>query len=145
MLPSWASACSSWLLWRSGTSRRTTYGWFDWSGNGEWMYSALRDRWPWFDIGALIAVALVFVYSLVDPRLVLSRNLAFSALVLLAAFLLLPWTMFGSAYADMRIVPYLMAVAVLAIRFSRETDLPTRGTLGAVGLAFVPARSPERL
>jgi hypothetical protein len=127
-------------LWRGGTSRQMTYGWFEWSWKWEWIYSALRDRWPWFDIGALIVVALVFLYSLVDRRLVLSRNLAFSALVLLAAFLLLPWTIFGSAYADMRIVPYLMGVAVLAIRFRRETDRRLAGTLAAVGLALYAGR-----
>ena len=127
-------------LWRGGTSRQLTFGWFEWSWKWEWIYSALRDRWQWFDIGALVVIALVFLYSLVDRRLVLSRNLAFSALVLLAAFLLLPWTIFGSAYADMRIVPYLLAVAVLAIRFRSETDRRLAGTLAAAGLALYAAR-----
>ena len=126
-------------LWRGGTSRQMTHGWFEWPLKWEWVYSALRDRWPWFDIGALVLIALLFIYALVDRRLALSRNLAFSALVLLAAFLLLPWTIFGSAYADMRIVPYLMAVAVLAIRFRQQTDRRLAGVLAAAGLALFAA------
>ena len=127
-------------LWRGGTSRQLTYGWFEWSWKWEWIYSALRDRWQWFDIAALVVIALMFLYALVDRRLALSRNLAFSALVLLAAFLILPWTIFGSAYADMRIVPYLMAVAVLAIRFRSETDRRLAGLLAAAGLALYAVR-----
>src|SRR5207237_1964993 len=79
--------------------------------------SALRDRWKLFDIGSLVVPALVFVYALVSRKLTLSRNLAFSAIVLAASFVLLPRIVFGSAYADMRLVPYLIAVALLAIRF----------------------------
>ncbi len=127
-------------MWRGGTSRQLTFGWFEWAWKWEWIYSALRDRWLLFDLAALAVIALVFVYALVDRRLALSRNLAFSALVLLAAFLLLPWTIFGSAYADMRIVPYLLAVAVLAIRFRSETDRRLAGLLAAAGLAMYAVR-----
>ena len=126
-------------LWRGGTSRQMTHGWFEWSLKWEWIYSALRDRWAWFDLGALVLIALLFAYALVDRRLALSRNLAFSALVLLGAFLLLPWTIFGSAYADMRIVPYLMAVAVLAIRFRDQTDRRLAAVLAAAGMALFAA------
>ncbi|MEO6579589.1 MAG: hypothetical protein ABIN83_00370, partial [Sphingomicrobium sp.] len=47
-----------------------------------------------------------------------------------------PRIIFGSAYADMRIVPFMLAVALLAIRFSGETDLKMARTLAGLGLAF---------
>jgi hypothetical protein len=75
------------------------------------------------------------------PKLTLSRNLAFSALVLTAAFLLLPRTIFGSAYADMRLVPYLAAVLILAIRFRRESDVRLGHVLAVLGLCFLFART----
>ena len=51
----------------------------------------------------------------------LSRNLAFSGLMLAATYVLLPRIVFGSAYADMRLVPFAAAIFVLAVRFKKET------------------------
>jgi hypothetical protein len=71
----------------------------------------------------------------------MSRNLAFSALVLFAVFLLLPSMVFGSAFADMRLAPYMFAVAVLAIRFRGDTDLRLARTLAILGLSFMLIRT----
>ncbi|HEX2725171.1 MAG TPA: hypothetical protein VHN20_05060, partial [Beijerinckiaceae bacterium] len=128
------------LSWRSGTSGELTHGWFDWPKKWLWVYSALRDRWQWFDIAAVVAVGLVLLFAFAHRRLEYSRNLAFSALVLVAAFLLLPWTMFGSAYADMRMVPYVFALAVIAIRFRGETDRRLAGLLAGLALALFLVR-----
>ena len=65
---------------------------------------------------------LAFVFALFSRKLTLSRNLAFSAIVLAVSFAILPRIIFGSAYADMRLVPYLMAVGLLAIRFRGAAD-----------------------
>ena len=68
------------------------------------------------------------VFSIRDlqlDKLTLSRNLAFSAIVLAVSFVILPRIVFGSAYADMRLVPYLMAVGLLAIRFRGAPDRRT--------------------
>lgn len=127
-------------LWRSGTSGDMTYGWFDWPTKWLWVYSALRDRWPWFDIGAVVLVALVLLLALLHRRLEYSRNLAFSSLVLVGAFVMLPWTMFGSAYADMRIVPFIFALALIAIRFKGPTDPRLAAFLAVLGLAFYVVR-----
>ena len=128
------------LAWRSETHGGMTRHWFNWEMKWGWIYSALRDRWPIWDIASLIVVGLVFAFALFSRRLTLSRNLAFSALVLAAAFVLIPWHVFGSAYADMRLVPYLMAVAILAIRFRGETDLRLARMLAVAGLAFFLVR-----
>ena len=127
-------------MWRSGAASQRTFGWFNWDLKWEWVYSALRDRWEAFDIGTLVLLGLVVVFALFHRRLEISRNLAFSALVLAAAFALLPWTIFGSAYADMRIVPYTMAIALLAIRFRGETDLRLAHMLALAGLALFLVR-----
>ena len=105
------------LLWRGEAHGGETVDWFNWKVKWRWIYSALRDRWKWLDIGSLVVPALVFLYAIFSRKLELSRNLAFSAIVLAAAFTFLPRIVFGSAYADMRLVPYLMAVGLLAIRF----------------------------
>ena len=129
------------LIWRSETHGGQTTDWFDWKVKWRWIYSALRDRWKWFDIGSLVAAALAFVYAIFSRKLTLSRNLAFSAIVLAVSFAILPRIIFGSAYADMRLVPYLIAVALLAIRFRGAPDRRTAHVLGVLGLAFFATRT----
>jgi hypothetical protein len=129
------------LLWRSETHGGSTSSWFEWKIKWRWIYSALRDRWKWFDIWSLIIAAAVFVYAIVSRKLTLSRNLAFSAIVLAISFAILPRIIFGSAYADMRLVPYLIAVALLAIRFRGAPDRTTAHVLAVLGLLFFATRT----
>ena len=129
------------LIWRSETHGGQTIDWFDWKIKWHWIYSALRDRWKWFDIGSLIAAGLVFLYALVSRKLTLSRNLAFSAVVLAISFAIIPRIVFGSAYADMRLAPYLIAVALLAIRFRGAPDRRTAQVLAVIGLLFFAFRT----
>src|SRR5690348_196356 len=129
------------LIWRSETHGGQTVDWFDWKIKWRWIYSALRDQWKWFDIASLIAAAMVFVYAIFSRKLTLSRNLAFSAIVLAIGFAIIPRIVFGSAYADMRLVPYLMAVGLLAIRFKGAPDRRTAQVLAVLGLAFFAART----
>ncbi|WP_155263387.1 hypothetical protein [Sphingomonas segetis] len=129
------------LIWRSETHGGHTVDWFDWEIKWRWIYSALRDRWKWLDIASLIVPALVFLYALFSRKLTLSRNLAFSAIVLAAAFAIIPRIVFGSAYADMRLVPYVIAVALLAIRFRGAPDRTTAQVLAVIGLLFFGTRT----
>jgi len=129
------------LIWRSETHGGQTIDWFNWKVKWRWIYSALRDRWKWFDIASLIVPALVFVYALFSRKLELSRNLAFSAIVLAVSFAVLPRIIFGSAYADMRLVPYLMAVGLLAIRFRGPPARTMAQVLAVIGLLFFATRT----
>src|SRR3954470_7529938 len=129
------------LIWRGETHGGQTVDWFDWKVKWRWITSALRDRWKWFDIGSLIVPALAFLYAIFSRKLELSRNLAFSAIVLAVSFAILPRIIFGSAYADMRLVPYLMAVGLLAIRFRGPPARTTAQVLAVVGLLFFATRT----
>ena len=128
------------LLWRSGAEGGTTADWFNWYAKLQWLSSALRDRWQAFDQVSLAIAVLIFFIAAFHRRLTLSRNLAFSFLVLSLAFVAMPRVVFGSAYADMRLAPFLFAIALLAIRFKTETHLATARVLAWAGLAFVLVR-----
>ncbi len=128
------------LSWRSETHGGSTGDWFNWDAKLLWIKSALRDRWQTFDIVSAAAAGLVLVEALRNRRLTFSRNLAFSGLVLVAAYLIIPRIVFGSAYADMRLVPYAIAVLLLAIRFRGETTRRLGTTLAVLGLAFMVVR-----
>ncbi|MBA3512728.1 MAG: hypothetical protein H0T81_12625 [Sphingomonas sp.] len=129
------------LSWRDDVKGPLLHNWFDPQLKLEAIVSVLRDRWLVLDAAALFVVMAVIVYPLANRRLSLSRNLAFSALVLLAMFLLLPAMLFASAYADMRLAPYIFAVALLGIRFRGEMHLKTARTLAILGLAFLMLRT----
>jgi hypothetical protein len=128
------------LAWRSTVQQGGTADWFNLTAKASWVMMALRDRWQWFDYASVAAVLVMIVEARRRPELTFSRNLAFSALVLLVGFLVLPRIVFGSAYADMRLAPYMMAVAVLAIRFRGETVIPVARALAWLGLVFYMVR-----
>ena len=128
------------LAWRSETHGGETFGWFDWTAKAYWLTAALRDRWKAIDLLSVAAVPLVLVIAVGSSKLTFSRNLAFSGLVLALAFVLLPWTVFGSAYADMRLVPYMLAILLLAIRFRDRIDVRLGSALATAGLLFCVVR-----
>jgi hypothetical protein len=128
------------LAWRSGAHGGSTSDWFDWTAKWGWVKMALRDRWRWFDLASLWVVGAVFLLAVAVRPLTFSRNLLFTAFVLLACFLLLPRIVFGSAYADMRLVPYVMATALLAIRFRGQPDRRLARVFAVLGLLFCIVR-----
>ena len=129
------------LIWRSGQHVGGETGdWFNWSAKYLWLISALRDRWYIFDFLSVAAMLLLLFEAIRSPRLSFSRNLAASALFLLLVYLMLPRIVFGSAYADMRLVPYLIAVAVIAIRFRDTADAAFARRFAWLAMLFVLLR-----
>ncbi len=128
------------VAWRSGQVGGVTTDWFNWRLKLRWMLMSLRDRWMIFDLAALAIVVVLMLEAIRNRRVEYSRNLAFSALVLLAMFILLPRILIGSAYADMRLVPYLFAVAVIAIRFRPAASAHHIRILAVLGLVFFLVR-----
>lgn len=127
------------LLWRDGAGG-STGDWFNWKNKLFSLRTVLRDRWRVWDLVSFVICMVVLIFAIVHPRLTLSRMLTFTAVVLAATFALLPRIIFGSAYADMRLVPFLMAFALLAIRFRGKTDLALARILAVLALAFCLAR-----
>lgn len=128
------------LGWRSDTQGGFTGDWFNWEAKLESLMAALRDRWKWFDMGAVLFLLGIVMFALASRRLGFSRHLAFSTIVLLTGFVLLPRIIFGSAYADMRLVPYVLAVGLLAIRFRDAMPLRMGRALALLGLGFFLVR-----
>ena len=76
----------------------------------------LRDRWIAFDIASTALIALILYKTFRDRNIEYSRNLGLSTLFLVAMFVFLPRIVFGSAYADMRLAPFMVAIALIAVR-----------------------------
>ena len=128
------------LLWQSGVSGDIARDWLNFPAKLLWLLMALRDRWQIFDLVSLAVALATLVFTWRRREMTMSRNLAFSALVLLVFFLILPRIVFGSAYADMRLVPYLIATALLGIRFVDATHPKLARNLALIGVAFYGVR-----
>ena len=130
------------IFWRSGDHvTGQTMDWFNWRAKINWLLMAVRDRWMAFDIASVALFFLILIVALRDRTIEYSRNLGLSALFLVGVYLLLPRIVFGSAYADMRLVPFLLAIALIAIR--PRPGVPGRhaGLVAAAGLTFLLVRT----
>lgn len=127
------------LLWRGHSHGPWAWAWFEWHAKLVWIESALRDRWAWFDVACLAIILLLLVLAVRDRRFAFAPVLTVPVLALVVIFLLLPTTLFGSAYTDMRLVPYIFALALLAIRFLPESGRQA-SVVAAMALAFGAVR-----
>jgi hypothetical protein len=128
------------ILWRSGHVSGVTADWFHWSRKWEWFGKTLRDRWQWFDEGSVGLLCALFVGAICSRRLSISRNLGVTAFFLLIVFIVLPRIVFGSAYADMRLTPYLIAIPIIGIRLRPTAPALLAKGLAIAGLLFFGAR-----
>lgn len=124
------------LAWRSSAPGGLTFDWFNLDAKLHWIEGIFRDRWKQYDFFSMIFLVLVIMECLRNPRLGFSRNLGFSTLVIVLVFVCLPRIIFASAYADMRLAPFMFALALLAVRFRSDTHKRTATVLAVLGLGF---------
>jgi hypothetical protein len=125
------------LLWRSHADTAGIQGWFDFGQKAQWLISIQRLDWKTADI-ASAAMLLALPLAGVSRRIAVDPRVAFAAAIALAAFVLLPKQIFGSVFADMRLVPYAVLLALLGLRHG-GTGWVHRGLM-AGALAFLGAR-----
>ena len=125
------------LLWRnaSGVGGETA-DWLNWRAKLNWVFMALRERWFALDAASIVFVLFIILRAITSKRIGFSRNLSASALFLMLVYMLLPRIVFGSAYADMRLAPFMLAVAVLAIRPGADQSASFVRGVALAGLAF---------
>jgi hypothetical protein len=129
------------VFWRSGDHvTGQTADWFNWRQKFNYLAMVLRDRWMAWDMASFTVLALILFKGVRDERIEYSRQLGISALFLLVVYILLPRIVFGSAYADMRLAPFALAIAVIALRPRRGLSFRGAATFAALGLAFFGAR-----
>ena len=128
------------LLLMLGSDRLAgdTGDWFNWSAKAQWIAGLLRERWQWWDVAAAVVLACVLWAAVRSPRLGFAPLLGVPALLGLVAFVLLPRLYGGGAGVDMRILPYAVALALLAIR-TDDAQVARRLAIG--GAAFLAART----
>jgi hypothetical protein len=104
-----------------------------------YLLFALKGTEPSLDLLGVAAALAIVAAGLLSPRFAIERQLAWPAAALGLAFLLLPTELMQGSYIDMRILPYALALGVLAIRPS-GLDPRRLTTVAALGLALFAAR-----
>lgn len=127
------------LVWRSGHVSGMTGNWFNWAAKSYYLFSILRNEGDSFD--RLSAIALIFlgIAGAIGIRAKRNPILLLAALILIVTFIMLPRIVLGSAYADMRLAPYMIALLLLAWRPKTE-NMRVQGAIALAALAFFLVR-----
>jgi hypothetical protein len=127
-------------VWRAGDGEGLPTGFFQFDLKLLALASALRDRWLLWDVFSIAAALVLLAAPSFDRRLSYVPTLAVPAFLLAALFLLFPTKLFGSAYADARLAPVTIMIALAAIRLRLPTTNRAASVLAALGCLFFAAR-----
>ena len=102
-----------------------------------WM---LRDRWQVFDLASVSFLLVVLAAAWREERIAAARSLLLPALMLFAAFVLLPRFLLGGAHTDNRLLPYAVATALIALRPAQDASRTFAKAFALAALAFFAVR-----
>lgn len=127
------------LLWQSESGGAFTGGWSAFH-KFNWLFSVIRTKWAYLDLASLVFLLGLLIWAILSKGIGFDRRLAIAAGLSFALFLVLPMYVMGSAFADMRLVPYALALALMAAG-PRVTGGRTLGVVTALALVFFAGRS----
>lgn len=132
------------ILWRSGDVQGQTVDWFNWMAKYVYLVSTLRTQFMEFDIGLVAVLILLVLFGIasIGWRQIgfdMRRTLGVATLVLIIAYVLMPRIVIGSAYADMRLAPYVIAIGVIGL-VPRFTNRMALGIVAAIALLIFGIR-----
>lgn len=131
------------IVWRSAGSNAPhgieNADFFMWRAKYVYILSALRTHWMGFDIACVFLLWGLIGFGLWGTWLRMNRVLGIASLMLMIAYVLLPRILFNSAYADMRLAPYVMMIAVTALTLRSGNRLEA-GIVAGLATALYLAR-----
>ena len=105
------------LAYGQAGGQAETLGWFEWSSKFDALRWTLRDQWQWFDLASLAAAGMLILWGLIERRrFALNGPLVLASGVMLAAIAIVPRQLLGSAFADGRMWPVAIMLALIAMR-----------------------------
>jgi hypothetical protein len=102
------------VVWRAESSGAAMSGW-ELRFKLIWLTSPLRTKWEAIDVGSAAAVAALLGWALLSRTVRYAHGLGIAAVLCVLFFFVLPTRVFGSAFADMRLLPYGLAIGMVAI------------------------------
>lgn len=126
------------LWWQSSASGTTRISYQPWI-KLIWLALNFRDRWITLDVitGALFYSSLILLWRKRTMRC--DATFGAAAMLIGIAYFLTPFLLFGSYYADTRLVPVLLMAVVLAIAPPSEAhrEIARVAAIGATAFAVV--------
>ena len=122
------------VIWHDNGIRTTFHDWFGVEVKLFWMLTMFRYNSQAFDTACALLTFGTLGLLVLRLRRSFSPELALGAVLLFGMFLFLPWRVFGSAFADMRLVPYAVALALLGPKLPDEKGRAAR-EIALAGLA----------
>jgi len=126
------------VVWRSESGGLALMEW-SLSYKLQGLVSVFRTKWAILDIVSLFAVVSLIYWGIRNRLAAFDMRLSIAALVSFVSFLLLPSQVFGSMYADIRLAPYVLMTALLAISPQKSTS-QTIKKLTLICLVFFAGR-----
>lgn len=131
MLLAWRAADSA----AEGTSQNADF--FFWRAKYIYLLSSLRSHWMVFDIASIYLLAGLIGFGLGGVWVRMNRTLGIASLMLMIAYALLPRILLNSAYADMRLAPYVVAVGMVAVTLKSQSRWQSAAVAAAATLFYV--------
>jgi len=110
-----------------------------------YLIMVLRDRWMIWDILSVVGVfgfivfaarSSAFLFAARSSAFHKDKGLVLAVLICLALYIIMPSTLLGSAFADMRLVPIIFMIGLLMIRPSQRIG----ANVMAIALIFLGLR-----
>jgi hypothetical protein len=145
------------LVWRSQEGAGMTGDWFNMRVKFVWLLRVFRDRWMMIDLASLAVVLGVLIMGWRTRLNARVAGLALGAVILMVIFIGLPRILLSSAYADMRLLPFALAMGILAVKlemrpkmlrimaFAAFTFFGVRVAATTVSFSFYDARHQSAL
>ena len=128
------------VIWRAESSGAAISGWA-WQYKFTWLLSPLRNYWRDYDIASVAALLMLLGWTVASRTVRFDRGVGIAALLCFVFFIALPFRVFGSAFADMRLLPYALALSLLAVGSASAGKAPRALLIaGALALAFFGVR-----
>lgn len=127
------------VLWRSGDGGSGVSGWFDGPQKLQWIVSLFRLEHAGLDIASAAFVGATIGFGLFSRHVRLQPIFTVAATASACAYIVLPKQIFGSVFADMRLVPYVVILALLALD-DRERSPAWRAAWMGLAVVFLILR-----
>jgi hypothetical protein len=125
------------IIWRTSDAKGSNVDFFMWRAKYVYFVSALRDTNMDFDLACVYLLWGLIALGLGSVWVRMNRTLGIAALMLILAYILLPRILLGSAYADMRLAPYVILVAVIALTLKSPSRREAAIVAGLATALFV--------
>lgn len=126
------------LVWRSEAGGLNLMGW-GLNFKLQWLVSVFRTKWIGPDAASVFVVVSLIYWAIRSKSVGFDMRLSIAALLCFVSFMLLPIQVFGSMFADMRLAPYVLMTALLAIS-PQKLGSKTMRTLNLIAFTFFACR-----